>query len=234
MSGIKKVKYFGPDSDIIGVALVDPATGAAATGEEVAIADAADVTQGAVADAAATAGGTGTLSAKLRTISASIGAVADAAWTSGSGSVIAVLKAIRGALPAALGQTTSAASVPVVLASDNAGLSTVTGTIADATAITPEIDLGVGKSLVGIITPAGWGTNVLTFQASPTTGGTYTDLYTLAGTEIASGSLVASHWHPVDPADFAGVRFLKIRSGTGAVPANQSGGDILTCVVRAI
>ncbi len=55
-------------------------------------ADGADVALGAVADAAATAGGTGTVSAKLRRISTQ--------------------------LPAAVGQTTMAASLPVVLASN--------------------------------------------------------------------------------------------------------------------
>lgn len=56
------------------------------------IADGSDVAEGTTTDAAATAGGTGTVSAKLRRISTQ--------------------------LPAALGQTTASASMPVVLAND--------------------------------------------------------------------------------------------------------------------
>lgn len=82
------------------------------------VGEGADVNAGATTDAAATAGGTGTISAKLRVLTASIGAVADAAWVSGSGSVIALLKSVRGALPAALGQGTAAQSLPVVDAAD--------------------------------------------------------------------------------------------------------------------
>ena len=65
---------------------------AVTTSVPVGIADGADIALGAVADAAATAGGSGTVSAKLRRISTQ--------------------------LPAALGQTTASASLPVVMASD--------------------------------------------------------------------------------------------------------------------
>lgn len=66
------------------------------TGLAVTIADGADVAEGAVADAAATAGGTGTVSAKLRRISTQ--------------------------LPAAVGQTTMSASLPVTLASNQTAI----------------------------------------------------------------------------------------------------------------
>lgn len=114
-------------------------------------------------------------------------------------------------------------------------LTMVTATIANGASLSGAVDIGSGLSLVGIVTPAGWTTAVVSFQASTALDGTYVDLYKLDGTEMASpGSLAASHWHPLDPADFAGVRYLKVRSGTAAAAVNQAGGDTLTLVVRSL
>jgi hypothetical protein len=118
-------KLFGgnpiTDNDPLAVQLdaVSRAALESITVDALAIADGADVTQGAIADAAATAGGTGTISAKLRRISTQLGA--------------------------ALGQTTSAASMPVVIASDQS-LIPVGGSTA-VVAVNPTVDTAIYAAL---------------------------------------------------------------------------------------
>lgn len=62
--------------------------------------------------------------ARLETSSADIGAMADAAATTDGGAftLIALIKRLLGKLPAALGQTTMAASLPVTLASNQSAI----------------------------------------------------------------------------------------------------------------
>ena len=121
------------------------------------------------------------------------------------------------------------------LPAGSAALTSVDATIANGTSLSGAVDLGAGMTLVGIITPSGWTTAVVTFQSALALAGTLYDLYTLGGVEVASPApLVAQRWHPIDPADFIGVRYLIVRSGTGAVPVNQSSGDVLKLIVRAL
>lgn len=113
-------------------------------------------------------------------------------------------------------------------------LTSVTVAIADAASLSAEGDLGANASLVGIITPAGWTTAVLSFQAALASGGTFVDYHNSAGAEVVTGSFVASKWYALDPADFAGIRYIKVRSGTSAAAVAQAGGDTLTLVVRTV
>jgi hypothetical protein len=95
-----------------------------------AVADGADVAQGAVADAAVAAGAAGTISAKLRRLTAQLAAQ----------------------LPAALGQTTMAASTPVAIASDQSAIAVDTELPAAAAlsdALANPTAPAVGAHLVG-------------------------------------------------------------------------------------
>lgn len=109
---------------------------------------------------------------------------------------------------------------------------TETATIADAASLSAAVDLGKA-SLVGIVTPSGWTTAAITFQAS-FDGVTWFNLYNAAGIEVSVASIAASLWVALDPADFAGVPSLKVRSGTAGTPVNQSGGDAVTLVMRSL
>lgn len=188
--GLNAVKMYGPaDADgvkhLIGVAIIDPATGepgaigtvdlsaaALAALENITavstIGDGADVTQGAIADAAATAGGTGTMSAKLRRISAQLLA----------------------GLPGSLGQQAAAASTSVVLASDATKIVTVNPVVDTAIYTALEIIGGI-LTLTDAALVSGGGAvlqsitltdddnekaafDILLFNASPV-GGTYAD-----------------------------------------------------------
>jgi hypothetical protein len=87
--------------------------------------------------------------------------------------------------------------------------------------ITSEIDLGKGGKLQGIYMPAAWTTAAITLQASDASGGTFRDVYDNAGTE-ESITAAASQYISLYPDTFAGVRFIKIRSGTSATPVTQA------------
>jgi hypothetical protein len=65
----------------------------------------------------------------------------------------------------------------------------ITAQIASGSAVSAEIDIGSGKSLVGLVIPANWTTTGLSFQASPDGGATWAELTTLGGTPYAIGSL---------------------------------------------
>lgn len=111
---------------------------------------------------------------------------------------------------------------------------TTTATIADSASLSGAVDLSAfAGTLVAIQTGSGWTAAVMTFQASAD-GVTYANLYNSAGAEVTTGSIAASTYTALDPADFAGVRYLKVRSGTSSAASNQSGGDTLTLVLREV
>lgn len=87
-------------------------------------------------------------------------------------------------------------------------------------AITSAINLA-GHILVGVIMPATWTAAGITFEVSDTEAGTYVDLYDTSGAELAL-SAAASIYLAVDPVNFYGVNFLKVRSGTSATPVDQT------------
>lgn len=91
---------------------------------------------------------------------------------------------------------------------------------------------GIYETLVGIIMPASWSAASLTFQAS-NDNSTFTNLYNAAGTEVTA-TVSAARWVAIDPADFAGVAYLKVRSGTSGTPVNQGADRTITLVFRAV
>jgi hypothetical protein len=102
----------------------------------------------------------------------------------------------------------------------------------DATGLSTPADLG-GCSAVRIGMPAAWTAASLTFQVS-VDGVSYANLYKSDGTEY-SVSAAASREILLSPADFAGIRFLKVRSGTSGTPVTQLTADrILTITARPV
>lgn len=123
-----------------------------------------------------------------------IGDVSDAQATSASASwsVIALLKALFTSL---LGGATY----------------TKTTTISSGQTVSAEIDLG-GTTPVALITPAALTGTTVTFQAATTTGGTFNTVMKDGAT--LSVTVAASRFVVLQPSDFAGVRFLKVVSGS--------------------
>lgn len=110
---------------------------------------------------------------------------------------------------------------------------TITATIANAASLSGEIDLE-GFKLAAIIMPAAWDAANLTFQASDVSGGTFQNVFDDAGTETTVTAAV-SRSIGMDAAmpELAAFRFLKIRSGTSALPVNQTAARTLTLVLKA-
>jgi hypothetical protein len=108
---------------------------------------------------------------------------------------------------------------------------TKTATIANGASLSGAVDLG-DNVLVRIIMPAEWTTAVLTFQTSDD-GVTYAEALDTYDALLSYNPLVGNA-RPVEPVDFLGVRYLKVRSGTAASAVNQTAERIIKLVVRPI
>ncbi len=100
----------------------------------------------------------------------------------------------------------------------NVGRSTVTATIANGASVSGVIDLGKAV-LVGLQMPAAWTAANLTLLGS-LDGVNYCDVKDRLGIEYqitATSSLVV----PIAASELPLLRYLKLRSGTSAVPVNQ-------------
>lgn len=114
---------------------------------------------------------------------------------------------------------------------------TTTVTIADSASLSGAANFtGLpGAALCGIIVPSTWTTAVLSFAASADNS-TFYPVYNASGAEVVTGSITGGTavWVALDPSDFAGIPYLKVRSGTSGTAVNQSGGDTLTLVYRTV
>ncbi len=114
-----------------------------------------------------------------------------------------------------------------------------TATIANAASLSDAIDLSGASfglreacALVGIIMPATWTAASMTFSASDDNT-TFRDLYDSAGTEITY-TVAASHHIRVTPSDWAGMQYLKVRSGTAGAAVAQGGARLIKLVFREV
>lgn len=84
-----------------------------------------------------------------------------------------------------------------------------------------------GLSLCGIQLPAALTGTALTFQVATTLGGTYQDLYNSAG--LVSYTVAASRYIAINPADFQGALFIKVKSN-----ATEGAARALTLSLKGI
>lgn len=103
--------------------------------------------------------------------------------------------------------------------------------IESGSAVSAAVDMD-GKLLVGIEMPSSWTTADLTFQAAridrSANGdfGTYLNVYEVdtantAGVEVTVDAAASRYLGIDNPAPFAGIQSLKVRSGTSGTPVNQ-------------
>ena len=107
----------------------------------------------------------------------------------------------------------------------------LTATIANGVALAGAVELG-GSALVGIQMPAAWTAANLTAQIS-VDGTTYQDMYDDEGNEVTI-TAAASRFIQLIPSEWAGVHYIKLRSGTTGTPVNQGAARTLTLVVREV
>jgi hypothetical protein len=110
-------------------------------------------------------------------------------------------------------------------------------TIANGASQSSEVDLR-NLLLCGIVMPADWTAANLTFlgaagaQDGVNDIGLYQDVYDADGTEL--NVTAASDRHiVVSPSAFAGIQYLKVRSGTTGTPVNQGAARTLYLVCRS-
>jgi hypothetical protein len=103
--------------------------------------------------------------------------------------------------------------------------------IGSGTSLSTALELG-GRAVLSIEMPGAWDTANLTFQVS-NDGATFANLYDEAGVEVAV-TAAASRFIRLDPAKFAGIQQIKLRSGTAASPVNQSATRTLRLATRSL
>lgn len=110
-------------------------------------------------------------------------------------------------------------------------MSFVPVTIANGTALTPQVNIGP-ELLCGIVMPAAWTAAGLSLQASPDGGTTFYEVANAAG--LLALTVAAGQWLVLDPTLYRGLFALKVRSGTAGSPVNQGADRILTLVTRPL
>lgn len=103
-------------------------------------------------------------------------------------------------------------------------------TIASGASLSDAIDVRGVRAPAVIEMPASWTAAALTFQTSYD-GVTFKDYYSLVS-EVSATSAAASRSIFLPINEFAGIRFLKIRSGTSAAPVNQAAERVLKLITR--
>jgi len=96
--------------------------------------------------------------------------------------------------------------------------------------LSPAIDLGALR-ITAIQFPAGWEGSDVSFQASAD-GATFEDLYNQYGNEVFCKA--GQRYVALDPATFASVRWLKIRSGLSGSEVPQSAARTLLVIGRIV
>lgn len=85
--------------------------------------------------------------------------------------------------------------------------------IANSAQSSSAIDLK-GFTLVGILLPAAFTGTAITFEVSNAIGGTYVALKSTTSGTALSYTVAQGTYAAIDPKDFYGVRFLKVKSGS--------------------
>jgi hypothetical protein len=108
--------------------------------------------------------------------------------------------------------------------------------IAAGQSLSAEADIG-NKVLVGIVLPANWSATAggISLQASLDGGTTWNEVTTVAGAPYAIAFTAAGAASlAIDPTTLRGIPSFKIRSGTKAVPANQTNTVTLQLITRLV
>lgn len=105
-----------------------------------------------------------------------------------------------------------------------------TFTIAESASLSDAIILDEAL-LAGLLLPAAWTTADLTLQASTRAApSTYANVYDVDGTEVTIKA-AASRYVALNPADFAGMYAIKLRSGTSGSPVTQAAARSIVATV---
>lgn len=105
-------------------------------------------------------------------------------------------------------------------------LTGVSASIANAAQESNLISLK-GFTLVGIQTPSAFTGTALTFEACASDGTGCVQVKTSTSGTALSYTVTTSSYYAINPADFQGIQFLKIKSGS-----SEGGARVLTCTLK--
>lgn len=108
----------------------------------------------------------------------------------------------------------------------------INANIANGASLSGAVDLTVGKFLVALQMPAAWSAAVITFDVSYDNS-TFAPMYDSTGTE-KSLTVSTSRFVYLDPSQWAGIRYIKVRSGTVGSVVAQGGSRDIKLIVRPI
>lgn len=120
---------------------------------------------------------------------------------------------------------------PIRVITEPVNPSSAISTIANASSLSGLIDLA-GKTLLGIHMSAVWTTANLTFQVSED-GVTYDNLYDRFGNEVVY-TVAGARYIPLLPSEWIGIRFVKVRSGTSAIPVAQGAARNIVLISKVV
>lgn len=92
-------------------------------------------------------------------------------------------------------------------------LISIPATIANGVQESAALDMG-GFTLCGILLPAAFTGTALTFEVSDSLSGTFVALKSTTSGTALSYTVAQGTYAAIDPKDFQGVNFLKLKSGT--------------------
>jgi hypothetical protein len=115
-------------------------------------------------------------------------------------------------------------------------LGITTATIANGASLSGVVELGDNGQVLGLTTDTAWDTQALTFAVSSARATTAAELAALVftpliladGNEATIVGLAASESVAVPGFWTKGYRWIKVRSGTAAAAANQTGATVVT------
>lgn len=103
-----------------------------------------------------------------------------------------------------------------------------------ATGLSSAVDVSF-MTPVAIIGSTDWDTGNLTFQCSYDNV-TFGNMYNASGGEytVTVPTTDGGDWITLDPADFAGINYIKLRSGTSGTPVQQTNASTLYLITRRV
>lgn len=108
-------------------------------------------------------------------------------------------------------------------------------TIANGASLSASVAMGQQRTLVGLMTPSAWTAAAISFDVSMDDS-TYGALYDDLGTEVvipsASIATAAVRSFSLDPRNFIGWKYVKVRSGINGTTVNQGAARSVTLVFR--
>lgn len=107
-----------------------------------------------------------------------------------------------------------------------------TATIANGASLSDVVDCGATSRAFRLVMPAAWTAAGLTVQSSAD-GITFSNLYTTAGAEYTI-TTDASRDVILPLADFIGIRYFRLRSGTAGAPVNQGASRAIGVISQAL